>query len=375
MARALANVFQLGVKELRSLYADPVLLLLMLYTFTVAVYQIAQNVHMEVTDAAVAVIDEDQSQLSHRIADAILPPEFKTPVELNATQVDPGLEAGDFIFALTIPHGFERDILDGNKPELQLDVDATAMAMAGNGAVYLESIVLRELAVAQGSAASTISTLPFQVVTRAAFNPNLSSRSFMAVMRLTENITILAIILTGAAFIREREHGTIEHLLVMPVTPFEIMCAKIWANGAAVLAATALSLYAVVRGLLDIQVSGSVPLFLAGAALYLFAVTALGIFIATLVRSMPQFGLLSIPIFTVMNLLSGATTPLESMPDWLQAVMQISPSTHFVKFTQSVLFRGAGLDLVWRQLLPVGGLGLALFLLAWARFRRAIAAA
>ena len=161
-----------------------------------------------------------------------------------------------------------------------MDVDATAMAMAGNGAIYLESIVLRELAVAQGSAASTTSTLPFQVVTRAAFNPNLSSRSFMAVMRLTENITILAIILTGAAFIREREHGTIEHLLVMPVTPFEIMCAKIWANGAAVLAATALSLYAVVRGLLDIQVSGSVPLFLAGAALYLFAVTALGIFLA-----------------------------------------------------------------------------------------------
>lgn len=366
------NVFRLGVKELRSLYADPVLLLLMLYTFTIAIYQITQNVRMEVTDAAIAVIDEDQSPLSHRIVDAILPPEFKTPVELDAAQVDPGLEAGDFIFALTIPHGFERDLMDGRKPELQLDVDATAMSMAGNGAVYLESIILREIAAAQGNA--SISSLPFQVVVRAAFNPNLGSRSFMAIMPLTENITILAIILTGAAFIREREHGTIEHLLVMPVTPFEIMCAKVWANGAAVLAATALSLYAVVRGLLDIQVAGSIPFFLAGAALYLFAVTALGIFLATLARSMPQFGLLSIPVFTVMSLLSGAATPLESMPEWLQATMQASPSTHFVKFTQSVLFRGAGLDLVWLHMVPIGALGLLLFLVAWARFRRAIAA-
>ncbi len=374
MGRGFYNIVRLGVKELRSLYADPVLLLLMLYIFTGAVYQVAQNVRMEVTDAAIGVVDEDRSLLSHRIADALLPPQFKAPIELGPSEVDPGLERGDFIFALTIPHGFERDIMARRRPELQLDVDATAMSMAGNGAVYVESIVLREIA-ATHAAHVAASEMPFELVTRAAFNPNLSSRAYMAIMRLAQNITIMAIILTGAALIREREHGTIDHLLVMPVTPFEIMCAKIWANGAAVLAATALSLYAVVRGVLAIQISGSVPLFLAGAALYLFAVTALGIFLATLARSMPQFGLLAIPVFTVMNLLSGAATPIESMPEWLQTAMQISPSTHFVKFTQSVLFRGAGLDLVWRHLLPIAVLGSALFIIAWARFRRAIAAA
>jgi ABC-2 type transport system permease protein len=197
----------------------------------------------------------------------------------------------------------------------------------------------------------------------------------MAVMQLAENITILAIILTGAALIREREHGTIEHLLVMPVTPFEIMCGKIWANGLAILIATALSLYAVVQAVLDVQVQGSIPLFLAGAALYLFAVTALGIFLATLAGSMPQFGLLSIPVFIVMNLLSGAMTPLESMPVWLQTAMQISPSTHFVKLAQAILFRGAGIDLIWRHLAPIAGIGAVLFVIAWMRFRRAIAAA
>ena len=374
MGRGFTNILRLGVKELRSLYADPVLLLLMLYTFTIAIYQITQNVHMEVTDAAIAVVDEDRSQLSRRISDALLPPQFKPAIDMDAAAVDPGLERGDFIFVLTIPHGFERDILDERHPELQLDVDATAMSMAGNGAVYVENIVYQEIAAASATRAN-LSALPFRIVTRAAFNPNLSSRSFMGIMQLTENITVLAIILTGAALIREREHGTIEHLLVMPVTPFEIMCAKIWANGAAVLAATALSLFAVVRGLLDIQLAGSIPLFLAGSALYLFAATSLGIFLATLARSMPQFGLLSIPIFIVMNLLSGAATPQESMPEWLQTVMQVSPSTHFVKFTQSVLFRGAELDLVWRHLLAIAGIGSVLFGVAWMRFRNAIATA
>ncbi|HWA49697.1 MAG TPA: ABC transporter permease [Dongiaceae bacterium] len=374
MRRMIDNILRLGVKELRSLYADPVLLILMLYIFTLAIYQVAQNVRMEVEDAAIAVVDEDRSQLSRRLADAFLPPQFKTPMEIDATEVDAGLENGDFIFALTIPPDFERDLLAGRKPELQLDVDATAMSLAGNGAVYIENIVLREIAVAQGLAAAE-SALPFEVVVRAAFNPNLSSRQFMAIMQLTENITILAIILTGAALIREREHGTIEHLLVMPVTPFEIMCAKIWANGAAILAASALSLYAVVQAVLHVPVAGSVPLFLAGTAVYLFAATALGIFLATLAGSMPQFGLLSIPVFVVMNLLSGAATPLESMPEWLQTTMQASPSTHFVKLAQSILFRGAGIDLVWQHLAPIALIGAVLFAIALARFRRAIAKA
>jgi len=372
MGRMLGNIFRLGVKELRSLYADPVLLILMLYTFTVAIYEVSKNVQMEVDHAAIAVIDEDQSQLSRRLTDAFLPPQFKPAIEIGAPEVDPGLERGDFVFALTIPPHFERDLLAGRKPGLQLDVDATAMSLAGNGAVYVENIVGREIAAAQNQGVAQ-SALPFDVVVRAAFNPNLSSARFLAIMQLTENITILAIILTGAALIREREHGTIEHLLVMPVSPFEIMCAKIWANGAAILMATSLSLYAVVQAVLGVEVSGSIPLFLAGSALYLFAVTALGIFLATLAGSMPQFGLLCIPVFVVMNLLSGAMTPLESMPVWLQTVMQASPSTHFVKLAQAILFRGAGLDLIWRHLLPVAGIGAILFAIAWMRFRRAIA--
>ena len=172
---------------------------------------------------------------------------------------------------------------------------------------------------------------------------------------------------------RERERGTIEHLLVMPVSAAEIALAKIWANGLVVLVATCLSLVVIVRGLLHVPIAGSLMLFLISTAIYLFAVTALGVLLATTVNSMPQFGLLAIPVFVVMNLLSGTTTPQEAMPDWLQLAMQISPSTHFVALSQSVLYRGAGIEIVWGSMAAMGGLGLAFLLVALARFRTMLA--
>ena len=194
-------------------------------------------------------------------------------------------------------------------------------------------------------------------------------------MQIINNLTILAIVLSGAAVIREREHGTLEHLLVMPVTSSEIMLAKIWANGLVIVLAAVLSLQFVVKGLLGVPVAGSIVLFALGSAVYLFAVTAMGITLSTVATTMPQFGLLSIPVFVVMNLLSGGTTPLESMPPALQNMVQVLPSTHFVKFAQAVLYRGAGVEIVWPQLLATAGIGAALFAFGLAEFRAVLASA
>ena len=189
--------------------------------------------------------------------------------------------------------------------------------------------------------------VPIDPVIRALFNQNLEAIRFTASMGVINNVTILAIILVGAAVMREREHGTIEHLLVMPVRPSEIAAAKIWANGLVILLAAGFSLHVVVHVVLQVPIVGSVELFLAGTAVYLFAVTSLGILLATIANSMPQFALLSIPVFVIMFLLSGSFTPFESMPVFLQDIMYVAPSTHFVRFAQSILYRGAGIDVVW----------------------------
>lgn len=371
MGLNLRNVFRLGVKELYSLRNDLVMVVLIFYTFTYAIYTPAQHAQTELRNAAVAVVDEDRSQLSNRIRDGLLPPYFQRPVTLSARDIDAVMDAGRYTFVIDIPPDFEADLLAGRNTALQVNIDATAMTQAGHGASYIQNVVNREVSAFVGGA-SYAAQPPVELVVRARFNPNLQSRWFLAVMQLINMITLMAVILTGAALIREREHGTIEHLLVMPLRPAEIMLAKVWANGLVIVVAATLSLYLLVQGVLAVPVAGSVALFVSGTAVYLFSVTALGIFLATLARTMPQFGLLAFPVFMVMNLLSGGTTPLDSMPELLQGVMQLAPSTHFVSFAQAILYRGAGLELVWLELVAIAAIGAVFFAAALLRFRATV---
>jgi ABC-2 type transport system permease protein len=373
MLRRLQNIYRLGIKEIFSLRRDIVMVVLIIFTFTYAVYTPARHAQTELKNASVAIVDEDRSQLSRRIRDAMLEPYFKPPAMLTTNMIDAVMDAGYYTFVIDIPPDFEADMLAGRQPAVQVNIDATAMTQAGHGATYIQQIITQEVE-AFMSAGEPLLQLPVSQVIRVEFNPNIQSRWFLGVMQLVNMITLLAIMLSGAALIRESEHGTVEHLLVMPLRPAEIMIAKVWANGLVIVIAAFLSLKLVIQGLLDVPIAGSIPLFISGMVIYLFSVTALGIFLATLVRSMPQFGLLAFPVFIVMNLLSGGITPLESMPGILQHVMQLAPSTHFVSFAQAILYRGAGFDVVWQEVAVILLIGAVLFAGALFRFRKTISA-
>jgi ABC-2 type transport system permease protein len=367
----LANILHLGRKELYSLRADPVLVGLILYCFTLAVYSVANGAKFEVEHAAVGVVDEDRSTLSLRLRAAIREPLFTEPVEIRADEIDAAMDRGRFALLVEIPAGLEADLLAGRPGTVRLDVDATAMTVAGNGSSYLQTILTREAAAFLRRGDGT-GTAPIDLVVHRLFNPNGQSTWFTSVMQVINNITVLSVILSGAALIREREQGTVEHLLVMPVTPVQLMLAKLWANGLVIIAAALLSLIGVVHLLLGVPLVGSLALFALGALVYQLSVSALGILLATLTGNMPQFGLLAMPVLIIMDLLSGATTPLESMPGWLQSAIQVSPATHFVAFAQGVLYRGAGLETLWPQLLKMAVMGAAFVALSLARFRRSI---
>ena len=364
------NVWRLGLKELYGLAADPVLLLLILFAFTVAVYSISQ-VKFEVEAAPIAVVDEDQSELSRRIAGALLEPYFRPAVEIRSDEIDRMMGSGRFLFVLEIPPKFERDVLADRRPTVQINVDATALTQAGNGAVYLQNIIAQESVSYAGRREGT-AALPINLVSRVRFNPNLQTQWFNSIMAVISNITLLVIVLVGAALLREREHGTVEHLLVMPVRPAEIMIAKIWANGLVVVLAATASLWFVVHDVIGVPLAGSLPLFVAGTAIYEISIGALAILLATFTGSMAQYGLLIIPVVIVLDLMSGATTPMESMPLGWQYAMQFTPTPHFVAIAQAVLYRGAGFDIVWPQL-AVLVVFTAVFLgIALMRFRKAI---
>ena len=366
------NIYRLVIKELRSIHADPMMLVLVAYAFSIAVYTVATGASTEARDLTIGIVDEDQSDLSGRLLGALNPPLIKRAVLINANEIDRNMDDGRLVFVLEIPPRFEQDLLAHRQTSLQLNIDATAMSQAGNGAVYVESIIAREVTKFLSGTELAVPT-PVRVVISAKFNPNLYASWFSSVMQVINNITMLAVILTGAALIREREQGTVEHLLVMPLVPAEIMLAKIIANALVILIAAGLSLSFVIQWWLKVPIAGSLSLFLAGAALYTFTVAALGILLGTQTSSMGQFGLLAIPVLVVMQLLSGGATPMESMPVWLQHVMRIvSPTPHFVAFSQAVLYRGADFSIVWPWLVAMAAIGSVYFAFSLHRFRRVI---
>jgi ABC-2 type transport system permease protein len=266
--------------------------------------------------------------------------------------VDPGMDAGLYTFVLVIPPNFQRDVLAGRSPAVQLNVDATRMSQAFTGSGYIQQIFTGE-----STSSSSVTAAPTRHPWIWPCAHALQPHARQGLVRLGDADHqphhLLSIILTGAALIREREHGTIEHLLVMPVTPAEIMLSKVWSMALVVLIASFLSLILMVRGVLGVPIEGSIALFFAGAALHLFATTSMGIFIATLARNMPQFGMLMMLTIMPLQMLSGGTTPRESMPEIVQNIMLVAPTTHFVELSQAILYRGAGLETVWQPFLAL----------------------
>jgi len=370
--RSLLNVLWLAQKELRSFVSDYFLLGLVIFSFTFSIFSMAQNTAQEVRNASIAIADEDGSPLSRAIAGDFLPPYFKPAEQVGAHDIDRLLDAARYTFIVDIPPRFASDVAAGRQPAVQVNIDATAAMQAGIGSAYVQQIILARI---RRDATGTDLARPDAVTLtiHLAFNPNAVPGWFMSVIGIINNITMLAILLCGAAVIREREHGTMDHLLTLPLSPIEIASAKVLANGFIILVATAFSLYVVVRGLLAVPIAGSIPLFLCGVALYLFYALAVGLFLATLVKSMPQFGLLFMLVFLPMQMLSGGNTPIDSEPRVLQVIMQGVASTHFVSFAEAILFRGAGLGLVYRDYLAVAGLGALFFLLSVLRFRSSAA--
>ena len=368
---SLATIYRLGIKELWSLARDPMMLVLIAYTFTLSIYVAATAMPESLHNAAIAIVDEDASPLSARLVSSFYPPHFKTPTMISLTEADAGMDNGDYTFVLDIPPNFQRDVLAGKVPTAQLNVDATRMTQAFTGSGYIQLMVSSEVSEFVQRTRSQAAS-PVDLVLRMRFNPNLEQSWFGSLMEIINNVTMLSIILTGAALIREREHGTIEHLLVMPVTPAEIMLAKVWAMGLVVLLAALVALVFVVQGALQVPIQGSIALFMGVAALHLFATTSMGIFLATLARSMPQFGMLLVLVLVPLQLLSGGSTPRESMPQLVQQIMLAAPTTHFVSAAQAILYRGAGLDVVWPQLLAILVIGSVLFFVSMLRFRKTI---
>jgi ABC-2 type transport system permease protein len=370
--RSLTNIFWLGIKELRSLLSDAVLVVFVIYAFSLSIYSQATGTSNEVNNASIAFADEDGSALSKEVFNAFYPPRFQHPVQIRASEVEDSMDRGTYMFVVTIPPKFESDLRAGKHPDIQVSIDATALQQAGIGSGYIKNIIDQRVATFV-SRTDPEARDAVNLVVQKRFNPNGVSAWFSGVVGIINQLTLLTIVLTGAAVIREREHGTLEHLLVMPLTAFEIAIAKVWANGLVILVATAMSLFLIVKAVLHVPFAGSHLLWFGGVVLYLFFATALGMFLGTISRSMAQFALLIVLVVLVLQLLSGGSTPVESQPTWLQKATYILPTRHFVSFSQVIIYRGGSFRAVWVEFAMVAAVGLGFFMYSVSLFRKSIA--
>lgn len=370
--QSLSNIFWLGVKDLSTLSKDLMMILFIIYSFGLSIYMQSTGAGETVNNASVAIVDEDHSSLSRSIAGLFYPPYFQAAKMISAADIDRGMDNGLYTLVVVIPPRFEADVRKGRDIEVQVNADATAVQQASLGSGYIQNMVSEEVTRYRQEMAQTTG-LSSDLVIRRAFNANGTQSWFRAIVGLADQLSMLIIILTGAALLREREHGTIEHLLVMPLTAFEIALAKVWSSGLVIFVGFICSLLFVVEGLLDVPIAGSRGVLLLGTLIYIFATAAIGIFLGTLARTMAQFALLMMMAVMPMMMLSGGMSPIESQPQWVQYVTWFFPSRHYVSFMQAIVYRGAGLDIVWKEFVTVLVMGVTFLAASLLLFRQSVA--
>ena len=370
----LDRIAVMTLKELKQLSRDPILLIVIGYFFTADIYIAGAGIAIDLKNAPIAVIDRDHSAASRELIYRFQPPYFHFQQEIDSgREAVRLLDEGKVLAVIDIPEHFQRDLMAGRQVAVQMQVDASNATLGTLATSYAARIVGRfgmELA-ERGMGTAQLQALPMvEARQRVYYNPNQADPWFMSISELLMVITMLSLMLPAAAAVREKERGTIEQLAVSPLSPTQILLPKVLAMGLAVMGGVTAALFLIIEPIFQVPIKGSIPLFFLATALYVFATSGLGLFIATLSRNLGQVVMLVLLIMMPMLLLSGAWTPPEAMPTLLREAMHLSPLFYYTEMAYAILLKGAGLELLWKLMLQLALLGSAVFAFGVWRFRR-----
>lgn len=364
------------IKELKQLSRDPVLLAILVYFFTADVYLSGAGMSLTLHNGAIVAFDHDHSAASRELIYRFRPPYFDLQGEITDNETAANLLNHDQVLVvLDIPPHFQHDLLSGKPVAVQLQVDASNTSLGTLASSYAGEITarfgldysLQRLGLNQ---ARLNSNPVIGDRHRVLYNPNQTDSWFMSISELLTVITMLSMMLPAAAAVREKERGTIEQLTVSPLTPLQILLPKVLSMGLVILLATAVCLYLVMLPAFQLPIKGSSALFFAVTALYVFAISGFGLFIAAISRNLGQVSMLVILLLMPILLLSGAWTPPEAMPSGLRYAMFASPLFYFIELGYGILLKGVGLAVLWDSILSLALLGSIILSLGVWRFRR-----
>ncbi|QER41234.1 ABC transporter permease [Thermodesulfobacterium sp. TA1] len=362
-------------KEFLQLFRDKILLIILIYAFTVVVYTGGKGINLEVRNFAVIVHDQSRSPESREFISKLRLPYFKIVGYVNSErEVIDWLDRGKASMAVIIPPDFVKKVKQKNA-KIQAIVDGT-MSMTSTMAIsYLSTITYEySLEIVDFSVYQKTLRMPqVEAKIRSLFNPNNLSTWFMSLLELFNMTTMVSLLISASALIREKEYGTIEQLLITPVRTWEVFLAKIIPTVAVIGILSLVSLFVMVKGVFKVPIRGSIPLFFLVTCLYVFAMSSLGIAIATVVNNLSQAMMVILAVLVPMLMISGAWTPPEAMHPIINTLSLFSPMRYYLEFGYGVLLKGVGLEYLWKNILGIATVGGAIFIFSALRFRKSFA--
>jgi ABC-2 type transport system permease protein len=300
-----------------------------------------------------AALDQDHSAASRQLLAGLDGSGvFERVADLQrAADIASLIDARTVLLVVQIHPQFERQLLSGQSPNIQLIADGRNSNTAGTAMGYIGSIV--QQFAGRWARDHGLPSAPVQVVTRAWYNPNLETRWFMIPGMIGTLTLIQTMMLTAMSVAREREQGTFDQLLVTPFRPFEIMAGKALPS---MLVGTiqATGVLLVAQLWFHIPFAGSYLTLYSGLLLFLLAAVGIGLLLSAVAATMQQAMLYSLLLIMPFSLLSGLTTPISSMPTAVRYLTAINPLSYAIDITRRVYLEGAGLNLLTADLWPLG---------------------
>jgi ABC-2 type transport system permease protein len=339
-------------KELSVFLRSWGLLFVVLFFFLVEVFAAGNGITLDARHIRVGVVDDTPGVVSAKITGHLHAPQFQPP-HCYASQAElmQAIRNKEVIVGLLFDRDFERDLLAGRPAQLNVLLDATATTQSFMALSYLQNIVLQFEA----------PKLPLEVSVHKLYNPNGENRWFMSVTEMLAVATMLSIILTAVIFVKEKEHGTWDIMLLMPVDPKVMILAKTLSQVIIVTAGIMLSTAFVLFGIFDVPMNGSFTAFFLLSLLYAFTNAGIGLFIASVSKNTVEIAQKSVVIVMPMIFLSGSWTPIFAMHPFFQYLSVVSPLRYYIEGTIDLFFRGTPAPELWPQFLGLALLAVVLY--------------
>jgi ABC-2 type transport system permease protein len=348
-------------KELISFIRSWQLVLVVLYAFSIEVYIAGSGIEINPRNVAVGYVDGTAGGLSQKILSHLHAPEFLPPRRFTSQHdLSRAIFDKEIIVGIVFNHEFEKQWRQGKSAQLDVLMDATAASQAYTTLNYLQNILMN---------LSEIS-MPVELATHKLFNQNADNHTFMALTELLSITTMLSIILTAVVFVREKEQGTWDLMLLMPVNPRIIILAKSFSQIIVIMVGLVISLGFVVLGIFEVPLNGSLSAFLLLSFFYVFASAGIGLFIAAMARDVMQVAQLSIVVMMPLIFLSGAWTPIYAMHPALQYLSYVSPLRYYIEGSESIFYRGTEWIDLWPYFLGVIMVGGVMYLIGFRKIGR-----